>query len=147
MISGIGGAALVPVAAAAATIVAHPQRRGQALAIVGSGFTLATAVGAPLGTALGDATGWQTTMWVMVVVAAVLAIAMPLTLGRLPTFPAVSFKQRLLPLSDPSNLKILATVTFMLAGLNMVYLLASTVTDTATGGFGSLLAALLLAYG
>ena len=146
-LSGLGGAALVPTATASAAMLARPERRGQALAVVGAGFTLATAVGSPFGTALGGSAGWRTPMWILVAVAAVLVVLIPIVVRRLPIPAPVSLPKRLAPLAQPRILALLATTLLMIAGFNVVYIFSSTVTADATGGSGALLAVLLLSYG
>jgi DHA1 family inner membrane transport protein len=146
-LSGVGGAALVPTATAAAASLARPSQRGRALAIVGAGFTLATAVGSPFGTALGGVAGWRLPLWCLVGIAAVLVVTIPLVVRGVPTAAAVSIRQRLAPLADRRVLAPLGTTLLMIAGFNVVYIFSASVTHASTGGSGTLLAALLLAYG
>jgi MFS transporter, DHA1 family, inner membrane transport protein len=145
--SGLGGAALVPTATAAAASLAAPEKRGRALAIVGAGFTLATAVGSPLGTALGGIAGWRFALWCVVGMGAVLAALIPLLVRRVPLAPPATLRARLATLADLRVLALLGTTVFMIAGFNIVYIFSATVTRASTGGAGPLLAALLLAYG
>lgn len=145
--SGLGGAALVPTATAAAASLARPEKRGQALAIVGAGFTLATAVGSPLGTALGGMAGWRFALWCIVGIAAVLVVAIPLVVRGVPVPPAVTLRRRLAPLGDLRIVAPLGTTLLMVAGFNIVYIFSAAVTHASTGGSGALLAVLLLAYG
>ncbi|MFP3464396.1 MFS transporter [Leifsonia sp. SIMBA_070] len=145
--SGLGGAALVPTATAAAASLARPGKRGQALAIVGAGFTLATAVGSPLGTALGGAAGWRFALWCIVGIAVVLVVAIPLVVRGVPVPPSVSLRRRLAPLGDLRIVAPLGTTLLMIAGFNIVYIFSAAVTHASTGGSGALLAVLLLAYG
>ncbi len=145
--SGLGGAALVPTATAAAASLARPEKRGQALAIVGAGFTLATAVGSPLGTALGGVAGWRFSLWCVVAIAAVLVAAIPLAVRGVLVPAAVSVRRRLAPLGNPRVLAPLLATLLMVAGFNIVYIFSAAVTHASTGGSGGLLAVLLLAYG
>lgn len=145
--SGLGGAALVPTATAAAASLARPGKRGQALAIVGAGFTLATAVGSPLGTALGGVAGWRFALWCIVLLAAVLVVAIPVVVRGVPIPPTVSLRRRLAPLADLRIVAPLGTTLLMIAGFNIVYIFSAAVTHASTGGSGGLLAVLLLAYG
>jgi DHA1 family inner membrane transport protein len=145
--SGLGGAALVPTATAAAASLARPEKRGQALGIVGAGFTLATAVGSPLGTALGGVAGWRFALWCIVGIAAVLVVAIPLAVRGVPVPPAVTLQRRLAPLGDLRIVAPLGTTLLMVAGFNIVYIFSAAVTHASTGGSGALLAVLLLAYG
>ncbi len=58
-----------------------PARRGQAIAVMFSGLTLANVLGVPAGTALGQAAGWRAAFWCVVAIAlaatAVIAWALP----------------------------------------------------------------------
>ncbi|MGN6426845.1 MAG: MFS transporter [Leifsonia sp.] len=146
-IAGIGGAALVPTATAAAASLAAPETRGRALALVGAGFTLATAVGSPLGTALGGIAGWRFAMWCIVAIGVLLVAAIPLLVTGVPTSATVSLRRRLAPLADLRVVAPLATTLLMVAGFNIVYIFSAAVTRASTGGSGTLLAVLLLAYG
>lgn len=146
-LSGLGGAALVPTATAAAAMLARPQQRGRALAIVGAGFTLAVAVGSPFGTALGEAFGWRSPLLCLVGLAVVLVAAILVFVRAVPSPASASFAQRLQPLRDLRILTLLGTTVFMIAGFNVVYIFSAVVTEPATGGSGGLLAVLLLSYG
>jgi len=146
-LSGLGGAALVPTATAAAASLARPEQRGRALAIVGAGFTLATAVGSPLGTALGGIAGWRLPLWCLVGLGVLLSVAIPFVVRGVPLPPPVSLRRRLAPLGDRRILAPLGTTLLIVAGFNIVYLFSAAVTHASTGGSGGLLAVLLLAYG
>jgi DHA1 family inner membrane transport protein len=60
------------------------RKRGQAIAIMFSGLTLANVLGVPAGTALGQAAGWRATFWVVVGIAAAATVAIAWALPRLP---------------------------------------------------------------
>ncbi len=60
------------------------NRRGQAIAVMFSGLTLANVLGVPAGTALGQAAGWRATFWVVVGIAAAATAAIAWALPRLP---------------------------------------------------------------
>jgi len=63
----------------AAQLVA-PEKRGQAIAIMFSGLTLANVLGVPAGTALGQFAGWRATFWCVVAIALVATAAIALFL-------------------------------------------------------------------
>ena len=67
----------------AAELVAR-EKRGQAIAIMFSGLTLANVLGVPAGTALGQAAGWRATFFVVMGIAAVAAAAITWAVPRLP---------------------------------------------------------------
>ncbi len=60
------------------------NKRGQAIAIMFSGLTLANVLGVPAGTALGQAAGWRATFWVVVGIAVAATTAIAWALPRLP---------------------------------------------------------------
>lgn len=147
MIAGAGGAALVPSATAAATAIVPPERRGTAIAFVSAGFTLSTAVGAPLGTAIGSVGGWELPLWALAALAVLLVPAVVFGVRGIPLPAPATFRRRLSALRDRRLVLTLLAGLLMFASFNSVYIFSSSVTQRATGGSGSLLAALLLAYG
>jgi DHA1 family inner membrane transport protein len=77
-----------PQAISTAALLYPPERRGQALSTVMLGMSLANVVGIPLGTWLGAAVGWRTTLLVIGVVAATVAMLMARQVPRnLPLAP------------------------------------------------------------
>ena len=147
IVAGLGGAAIVPTATAAAAALAPVERRGRALAFVSIGFTLATAVGAPLGTALGSVGGWRLPLAVLIGLAAVVAIVVAFSVRGVPLAPPASVAERFSILGDRRIVAPLVTTLFMIAGFNIYYIFSSTIAATATDGDGALLAALLFSVG
>jgi DHA1 family inner membrane transport protein len=147
IIAGLGGAALVPTATAAAVAIVPVAKRGSALAVVSVGFTAATALGSPLGTALGDLAGWRVPLFCVAGLALVLAVLYALLLREVPLAPAVPLAQRFTPLRDPRVLATLAAALFLLAAVNAVYIFSTQIEEETTGGSGTVLASLLLIYG
>ncbi|GGF16323.1 MFS transporter [Subtercola lobariae] len=147
IVAALGGAALVPAATAAAATLAPAVKRGQAIAFVSLGFTAATALGSPLGTALGAVGGWQLPLYIVAALAAVLAVLVALFVRDIPLGKTVTLTERFAPLRDHRVVLVLAATLFMTAGFNVVYIFSSEITAGATGGNGSLLALLLLIYG
>ena len=64
------GAVFTPIAAGIAVSMVEPARRGQALAFVFLGISLAYVVGVPLGAWLGLRYGWHTPIWLVVALCA-----------------------------------------------------------------------------
>ena len=147
VLAALGGAALVPTATAAAPTLLPPERRGTALAATGLGFTLASAVGSPAGTALAAVVGWRTTMLGIAGLALVLAAAVGLGLDHIPTGAVTGLAQRVGVLRDRRVLLVLAATVLVTTGFNVVYIFSAELTHDATGGDGRLLALLLLLYG
>jgi DHA1 family inner membrane transport protein len=147
MIAGAGGAALVPSATAAATAVVPPHRRGTAIAFVSAGFTLSTAVGAPLGTAIGSVGGWELPLWALAGLAVLLVPAVLVGVRGIPLSPPATFRRRLGALRDRPLVFTLLAGLLMFASFNSVYIFSSEITRTATGGSQGLLSILLFGYG
>jgi DHA1 family inner membrane transport protein len=82
VVSATAHGAFLGIAAVFAAELVEPARKGRAVAVVFSGLTAATVLGAPLGAAVGQALGWRFTFWTLVVLGGV-AI-----LGLLATLPA-----------------------------------------------------------
>jgi predicted MFS family arabinose efflux permease len=147
ILAALGGAALVPAATAAAPAIMAPSQRGRALAIAGLGFTLATAVGSPLGTALAAVGGWRLPLLVLAALALALAFAVWAGVRDIPIGAAVGAAARFSVLKNPRVLWALGSALLVTAGFNVVYIFSSAVARPSTGGSGALLAALLLFYG
>lgn len=147
VIAAVGGAALVPAAMAVAPTLVPVDQRGRALGVVGLGFTLATAVGSPFGTALATLGGWRLALGVLAALAALLAATVALLTRGVPVGSVPGMAARFAVLRDSRiGLALVATLLITVA-FNLVYVFSSAVTHEATGGSGTALAALLLIYG
>jgi len=69
MATALGAAAFVPLAAASAISLVPEDQRGRVSAIVFTGFTLASALGLPIGTYIGLNFGWRWSLGVVAVMA------------------------------------------------------------------------------
>jgi predicted MFS family arabinose efflux permease len=146
-IGALGGAVLVPTSTAAGPALLPPRRVATAIAVVTLGFSLATAIGAPAGTAIAAAYGWRAPFFIIAALAALLAITIALIVRHVPIPPVASISQRLRPLRDTRVSLGLVSTLLLILGFNIVYLFSASVTEESTGGSGGLLALLLLAFG
>ncbi|MFI2370758.1 MFS transporter [Streptomyces sp. NPDC018833] len=147
-LAGFGGAMVTPAAVAAATALAPPERRGRAIAAVMTGLSAATALGAPIGTAIGSLTGnWRATMLFVSALGVLAAAGTALLLPPIPTPPAVPLRTRVAPLADRRIGLTLLTTFLVYTGLYTVYSFIGESLDRATGGSGTTLAALLFVWG
>jgi predicted MFS family arabinose efflux permease len=71
MLMALGAGLCMPTAIGVAVALAPPERRGRAVALVTSGITVATVVGVPLGSLIGNAFGWRATFGLVAVLGAV----------------------------------------------------------------------------
>jgi DHA1 family inner membrane transport protein len=146
-IGALGGAVLVPTSTAAGPALLPPRRMATAIAVVTLGFSLATAIGAPAGTALAAAYGWRAPFFIIAGLAVLLVLLVALVVRGVPIAPVASISQRLRPLRDTRVSLGLVSTLLLILGFNIVYLFSASVTEGSTGGSGGLLALLLLAFG
>jgi MFS transporter, DHA1 family, inner membrane transport protein len=143
IVASIGGAAVVPTATAAGAAITPPERRGQAIAVVGIGFTVASAIGAPLGTAVASVSTWRVPMLGVAVLTVLIGVVLAFVVRRVPLGEPISIARRFAVLRDGRVLLPLLTTLFVAAGFNLVFIFSSAV----TGQTGVVLAGLLLIYG
>lgn len=148
VLAGLGGSMVTPTAIAAAAALAPPERRGRAISTVMAGLSAATALGAPIGTAIGSLTGdWRITMVFVSALGAAAALAIALLLPEIPNPPLVPLRTRLAPLGDRRIGMGLLTTLLLFTGLYIVYSYIADGLDRATGGRGITLAILLFVWG
>lgn len=147
VLAAAGAAMFTPNAGATAAAIAGEQRRGQAIAVVTVGLTSSLVLGAPLGTAIGNAWGWRATMWL---IAALAVVVVPIIALRLPPIRlagASSLRQRFAPLADNRVVRVLAGTLLAFIGIYLPLTYISSVFAPALGGDNNRVALLLLAYG
>jgi DHA1 family inner membrane transport protein len=147
VVAAAGAAMFTPNAGVTAATLAGPQHRGRAIAIVTVGLTASLALGAPLGTVIGNALGWQATMWFVTALALLVA---PVIAWRLPVIDLGSgagLRGRLAPLTDRRVAGVLAGTLIAFIGVYLPYTYISEVFRSATDGDGDRVALLLLVFG
>ncbi|WP_171074631.1 MFS transporter [Nonomuraea basaltis] len=82
IVSAMAHGAFLGIAAVFAAELVEPSRKGRAVAIVFSGLTASTILGAPIGAAVGQALGWRFTFWTLVVFGGVALLGLLASLGR-----------------------------------------------------------------
>ncbi|MFF4714962.1 MFS transporter [Streptomyces eurythermus] len=147
VIAAAGAAMFTPNAGATAATLAGPEHRGRAIAIVTVGLTASLALGAPLGTVIGEALGWQATMWFVTALALVVAPVIALRLPDVTLGGPTRLRHRLAPLADRKVAMVLAGTLVAFIGIYLPYTYISAVFEPATGGDGGKVAVLLLVFG
>ncbi|WP_275291973.1 Cmx/CmrA family chloramphenicol efflux MFS transporter [Amycolatopsis sp. La24] len=84
IISAVACAGFWAVAAATTVNLVPEARRGQALAVLVGGLTIANVVGVPAGTLLGQHAGWRSAFWAVAALTIIAAIAVLLSVPRTP---------------------------------------------------------------
>ena len=111
-----------PLAYVAGAALAPVEKRGQALALVASGLTIATVLGSPLGTWVGEHFGWRLSFGLVALLAGIAFVL--LVFGGLPTAkaaPALSLRARLAPAKEPRLLLALVPALVWNLGYYVIY--------------------------
>ncbi len=145
--SGAGAAIFAPAASAAAIALTDPGRRGQALAYMMVGLSAATALGAPLGTALSEMVAWRIIIVLIACLGALVALGISISIRSIALPTTIAMPGRIRPLGDARIIGALLATFLVLAGLYTVYTYISIVFHSATRGEGAALAILLSIWG
>ncbi len=111
-----------PLAYATSTRLSLPEKRGHALAMVVSGFTLATVLGSLLGTWVGEHANWRLSFALVAGLSGVACVAG--LSSRLPSAtaqPVLSLKARLAPIREPHLLLVLCPALLSSLSFYLVY--------------------------
>jgi predicted MFS family arabinose efflux permease len=122
LLAGCCAALYAPLAYTVGTSLAPAEKRGQALALVVLGLTVATVFGSPLGTWIGEHFNWRLSFALVAVLAGIAFIG--LLLGRLPSAgaaPILSLKARLAPVAEPHLLLALAPALLWNLSIYVIY--------------------------
>lgn len=145
VVTAVGAGLIGSAAFSAAAAIAPDERRGQALAFVMGGLTLAIAFGLPAGTLIGGS-DWRVTLWGVAGLGVAASIGVALALPPVTLTPD-SLRARLVPLREGRVFGMLAVTLLSLAGTHVLYTYISPAVGTATSGSPIALTAVLLAWG
>ena len=116
MLMALGAGLCTPTAIGVAVAIASPERRGRAVALVTSGITVATVVGVPLGSLIGNQFGWRATFALVAVLGAIALAGLLLGLPRGLPRTTATIGQRLAVAGNSEVLYALATTMLWGAG-------------------------------
>ncbi|MFG1427967.1 MFS transporter [Roseixanthobacter glucoisosaccharinicivorans] len=146
-LAGLGAAMFAPTATGSAASIVAPERRGFALALVATGMTVSTALGAPIGTLIGGLADWHWTMVLVSALAGVSFVGVAIFLSHIPMLPPISLAKRLAPLADARIGLSLATTLLFFSAAFTIYTYFAVAFGRAIAGNASVLAGLLVAWG
>ncbi|QBD79780.1 MFS transporter [Ktedonosporobacter rubrisoli] len=119
---GCFAAVYTPLAYTTATALAPAEKRGQALSLVVVGITVATAIGSPLGTWVGEHYGWRFSFVLITVLAGIAFLALLLCgLPKERVQSVLPLKARLAPIAHPVVALALLPALFWNLGAFLVY--------------------------
>ncbi|GCE21968.1 MFS transporter [Dictyobacter kobayashii] len=122
ILTGCFAASYAPLAYTVGIALAPPEKRGQALALVVMGITVATAFGVPLGTWVGNHLGWRFSFGLIVLLSGIAFLT--LLVFKLPQIAAtaqLSLRARLAPIGQPVIMMALLAALFWNIGAYVIY--------------------------
>ncbi|MEZ0113185.1 DHA1 family inner membrane transport protein [Catenulispora sp. EB89] len=121
VLAAAGAAGYTPTAGAVSAALVRPEMRGRALSVVVGGLTVATALGVPLGDAVGSVMGWRAALWLVAGLCLGTAIAAAALMPKLPGSAPVPLSARLAALRRPGVATVLPLTVLGMAAAYTVY--------------------------
>jgi MFS transporter, DHA1 family, inner membrane transport protein len=119
---GCAAAVFGPLAYVVGAALAPAEKRGQALAQVASGLTIATVLGSPLGTWVGEHFGWRLSFGLVALLGGIAFVMLLLfKLPKAAPAPALSLATRLAPIREPRLVLAFLPALFWNLGVFVVY--------------------------
>ena len=128
-ISGLPHGAYFGVASLVAVSLVAPERRGRAVSGVMLGLTVATLVGVPAGTVLGQQLGWRAAYWAVLGIAVLAATLVLLFVPHQPGNPHATVRAELTALRRP---QVLFAVSAGMVGFGGVFAMYSYIAPVVT---------------
>jgi predicted MFS family arabinose efflux permease len=144
---GLAAGTFFPTASGYAAMAVAPARHGRALAQIYSGLTIATIIGVPFGTAVGNRLGWRATFTGVAVLSAVALLGIAAGLPRVASPLAPRLRDRLKVAARPDILSVLVATILGYAAYNVVYPYLSPLLTKTAGLQGDGIALVLFIYG
>lgn len=132
-VAGLPHGAYFGIAAVVAAHISPPQRRARSVSQVMVGLSVATTVGVPVSTALGQSAGWRSLYWVVAVVALLAFVAIWRRVPRVAVAPGATWRSELSALRSVQLWLAMGTGAIGFGGMFAVY---SYITPTMTEAAG-----------
>lgn len=147
IVTALGGAVFLPVAAAVAAALVPPERRGRAVSAVYGGLALSLILWLPLASVIVEPIGYRGVFLLIAAMALIAAVGVRFGLPAVDAPPAVPLRARFAAAADPRVRLVLGVTTVgALAAFGVFTYIAPLLAET--GGFGAGdVGLLLLAYG
>lgn len=145
--AGLPHGAYFGVASLVAASLLGPGQRGRGIAIVISGLTIATLVGVPLITFVGQQSSWRVAYLVVAALFAATTIAVWIVLPFQPGDPDASIRREISAFSQPRVWIALSIGTLGFSGLFAVYTYIAPVVTDVTGASAGFVPVVLVAVG
>jgi predicted MFS family arabinose efflux permease len=138
VVAALGAAAYLAPAVSVAASVVPAEFRGRPYAMVAGGIAIATALGLPLGTLVGQLVSWRVTLVLVAGIALVAIVGLAVAFPQVPEPPQVTMLERLRIGAQPQMLVAFGANLFVAAGAFglFVYIAPLTYSSTALRGAG-----------
>ncbi|WP_326824927.1 MFS transporter [Streptosporangium sp. NBC_01756] len=146
VMSSLSHAAFLALSLVVAVSAVPAERAGRAMAFVISGMTVATLLGVPLGTLLGQQAGWRAPFAVLVVLAGAGIVLLALALPRQPA-TVTDLRREIGVLARRPVIMAIVTTAVGYSGVAAVFTYIAPMLTEITGFAPPVVSALLLAYG
>ncbi len=146
-VTGLPHGAYFGVASLVAAALVPPALRGRAVSSVMLGLSAATLAGVPAATWLGQALGWRSAYWAVVVVAALTVVTVAAVVPVTPQPADAGIRTELGALRRPQVLLTLVVATVGFGGMFAVYTYIAPITTDLAGLARGTVPAVLLAFG
>ncbi|WP_344155059.1 Cmx/CmrA family chloramphenicol efflux MFS transporter [Kribbella yunnanensis] len=135
------------VASVTAIQLAGPESRARAMSVLAGGLTVASIVGLPAGTALGQHLGWQSAFWAVAAMSALAMVGVIFTIpgGRSSTTPEL--RQEFRALLNPSLWLAYGTTALSTAAILAIFSYLAPLLTDSTGLSAAWVPAVLAVYG
>ncbi|TQS26147.1 MFS transporter [Microbispora sp. KK1-11] len=146
LVSSFSHAAFLALALVMATGVVPREKTGTAISAVASGFTVATLLGVPLGTLLGERAGWRIPFAVLTGLALAGVVLLAVVLPRQPA-PATRLLDEIRVVTRRPVVLAIATTAAGFSGVATVFTYIAPLLTRVSGFSAAAVSGLLLAYG
>ncbi|WP_447002173.1 MFS transporter [Saccharothrix isguenensis] len=147
IVSALAHCTLFAVSIVIASSVVGPGRQASAVAKVALGLNLATVLGVPVGTLIGQQWGWRATFWAVLLVSVVAAALVAVSVPEPPQAPAGSVAGEVRVLRRPRVLLAVAMTVLASAGAFTAYTFIAPLLLTVSGFDSEWVTPLLLVFG
>ena len=135
------------IGAVVAAELVPPQRRASAIALMFTGLTLATVLGVPLGTLIGQQWGWRATFYAVASLGVLALIAVALLVPHVPAHAANRPANSWRVVARPRVLLSLLLTVFGFGGIFVAYTFITPLLETLTGLSSTTVTAVLFLFG
>lgn len=147
ILAACSAALYTPTALAVAVSLSPPEKRGQALALVLAGLTVATVLGVPLGILIGTQLSWQTTFLAVAALGLVAFIGILVLFPEVAKPPVVTIKARLALLRNSTLIVMLFNLLLWQSSIFVLYPYLNTLMQTLAHLSGLAISGVFLVFG